>query len=684
MSDREPSTDLTEADDSSQGVAGTDLDTAFGRTSRMEPTLFTHRRKRRRRSSAARRRRRRIRRRIYAALAIVVSALFVLGVLALLRMQKISAELKVARAESQQALDALNRQDLNGARIHLAAAADSFIRGRNTLDIAFELKLARLLPFVGPNLKAVAAMASAGATTADAGKNIIDSARRLEGPKGELIFPLNNGRIDLRALEELRPSVRSGHIRVEAAAVQVEQSPSSNLVGIVASGREEMLEKLIEARDALANLDGYLSVLPSLLGADEKRRYFVAIGNNAEMNAEGMILSYGIVEVTAGYVDWVHTGSITEIKLTSPAPVPLSTTFNDRWSWANPNFAWQRANVTPDFPTVGELLVAMYQHRTGHALDGAIYIDGVALGYLLRATGPISFQDPSVTLDDRNFAEYAMNAAYKSFSSQESRKEFLAIAAQRAVTSAFQISGDRARTLGSALSRAANERRLMFYSTHPDEQARLAEMSIGGRLRHSEGGFFSYTLQNFSGSKLDYYLGTKIDYRARVARDGSTSVNVRLSIENRATLDLPPYILGGDERLESRRPGDYFGYLTLYAPEGSFVTGGRSRKDLMSVLPDAGFAAFSVTVLVPPGGTEVVELEYFVPTILPSKSGVPEYFCVLYVPQPRFRPDSIRIEVGFDSGEVSRLRGFALLGERTLLYEDNPQEAVELNAEWRR
>lgn len=663
------------------------VDARPGRTPRMEPQVHMQRKKRRRRSSAARRRRAKIKRRIYIAVALLASVAFALVVLALVRLQKVSAELKVARSESQQAVDALEAKDLRSARDHLGRAADSFIRGRNALDSAFELKIAKMFPVAGPNLRAVSAMASAGASTADAGKNILDAARRLQGPKGELVFPLADGRVDLKAVEEIQPAVRSAHIRVEAAAAQVAGSPAGSLAGSVAGAREEMLEKLVEARDALAKLDGYLTVLPPFLGGDGPRRYLVAIGNNAEMNAEGMILSYGIIEANSGAISWSRSGPITEIKLSAPAQVPLSQEFVDRWSWANPTFAWQRANVSPEFSIVGEILTSMYKERTGQQLDGAIFIDGVALGYLLRATGPIAFQDPPVTLDERSFADFAMNGAYKSFASQEVRKEFLGVAAQRAITAAFQISGERARVLGSAFDQAARERRLMIYSRHAGEQASLAGMPIGGQLKKPTGGFFSYTLQNFSGSKLDYYMKQSIDYRSRVAPDGSSSVNVKMTLQNQATADLPEYILGGDEKLESRKPGDYFGYLTLYAPEGSFVTGGESKDSLLSVLPDAGHAAFSVAVLVRPGETRTVELEYRVPTPPASddaSGAAKNRFELLYVPQPRIRPDSIRAEVSFDSGTVAEPSGFAALGGRTLLFDGNPQEAVEWSASWRR
>lgn len=653
----------------------------------MDPQAYIYRKKRRRRSSAARRRRAKIKRRIYIAGAVIASVTFMLVVLALVRLQKVSAELKVARSESQAAIDALEARELRMAREHLALAADSFIRGRNTLDSAFELKIAKMFPFAGPNLRAVSAMASAGATTADAGKKILDAARRLEGPRGELVFPLADGRVNLAAVEEIQPAVRSAHIQVEAAAAQVAGSPGGGLTGSVASARSDMFEKLVEARDALAKLDGYLTVLPPFLGGKGSRRYLVAIGNNSEMNAEGMVLSYGIIETSSGTITWNRSGPITEIKLNAPAQLPLSPEFVDRWSWANPTFAWQRANVSPDFSIVGEILTAMYKERTGQQLDGSIFIDGVALGYLLRATGPIAFQDPPVTLDERNFADFAMNGAYKSFASQDSRKEFLGIAAQRAITAAFQISGERARILGSALDQAARERRLMIYSRHAGEQANLVRMPLGGQLKKPDGGFFSYTLQNFAGNKLDYYMKQTIDYRSRVASDGSSRVVVKVALQNQATTDLPEYILGGDEKLQSRKPGDYFGYLTIYAPEGSFVTGGASKESLLSVLPDAGHAAFSLAVLVPPGEVRTAELEYQVPTT-PQRSGVSggpaDTFEMTYVPQARIRPDSIRVEISFDSGTVSEPSGLSALGGRTLLFDGNPQETVEWSARWHR
>lgn len=648
------------------------------------PVGRPHTRERRRRSSTKRRHRRKIRRRIYLAVAVLAAIGFFIGVLAVLRLQKIAAELNRGRAEAEAAVDSLKGQRLAEARTHLAAAADAFVRGRHSLQSSVELKLMGMVPWVGDDLRTVKAIATTGAVAADSARNVLEAARMFENAKGEFAAPISNGRIDLAALEAFEPSVAAASDRVATATHLLGETKPSGFVGSIESAQSQLLLKMTDFSRDLKNLDGYLQVLPPLLGQNERRRYLVAIGNDAEMNANGMVLSYGVIEASGGKLEWARGGPVTDLRLSRPAGVELDPEYMARWGWANPTFAWQRTNVSPEYPIAGEIMDAMYKQKTGTQVDGVIYMDGVALGYLLRATGPITFDDPAITLDERNFAEFAMNKAYTSFASQQERKEFLGLAAGKAVTTAFSITGERARTLGTVLGQAARERRLMIWSNHKSEQMRLASLSLGGGLGDSEGGFFSYTLENFGGNKLDYYMTNKVNYQSRIDSEGFETVTVRFDLANSATGELNPYILGYDPTVKGRNPGDYVGYLTVYAPTGAFLTGGASRSDVSSVLPDAGHAAFSLSVLVPAQGSRTIELEYRVPAS-PLLRGVDgELYKLKVVPQPRFRADSISIGVSFAVGSVGVPSGFASPGERTLAFDGAPQESVELTARWHR
>lgn len=644
------------------------------------------RKKRRRKSTKKRKRRRLLRRLVIAAVALLVIGIF-FGVLAVVRVQKVEADLKYAQSESQAAVEAIRKQHLPEARERLSNAADAFNRGKYSLESSVELKVARIFPIIGTNLDTVHSLAEGGARTADAARGILDAAKRVEGPKGELVFPVSGGRVDVAAVEAMQPAVEDASNKLDTAQSVVAGTPSTGLIGPVGRARAELLSRVSDLHSATVELSAYMKVLPGILGKSEKRKYFVAVGNNAEMNANGMILSYGILEASNGRVQWTHGGSVTELKLDSPAHPEVDPLFLARWNWANPTFAWQRTNVTPDFPIVGEILMSMYKQKTGVSLDGAIYLDGVAISYLLRATGPLSFEDPSVTLDEKTFVDFAMNTAYKSFGSQEERKEFLGAAAARAIAAALSISGEQARVVGGALSQSARERRLMMYSIRPGEESDLQSMAIGGKFPDPDGDFFSYTLQNFGGNKLDYYISNTANFKTRIDNDGNATSKIAFTIENYATPDLADYILGADPTITSRKRGDYVGFLTFYAPTGAYLTGGASSREVLSVLPDAGHAAFSLSVQVPAGTTKTIELEYAVPNSPIASAyearGGPNYHLTV-VPQPRIRPDKIKAEVTFDTGSVSIPAGFGAGDGRSLVFEGNPAETVELSARWRR
>ena len=644
-----------------------------------------------------RRKKQRVLTKLTLAAGILLAAATVYGIVVFIRLGQAGIHLTSARDASQRAATLLQENDIRKARLELKKSTDEFVRARNLLS-SLEIKVLRKVPVVGSNVKVATALAVAGTKVSDAGAVVLDQAQVLEDERGHLRFPIENGRVDVDKLEVLQEPVARATSAVAEGVYAVEQSPRSMLIGTVAKARMDFLERVGDVRNRLEEASVYLDVAPELFGARGRRTYLVAIGNNAEMNSNGMVLAYGILDVTGGALSWSHFGSVTELQLSEPVPVPLEPGFHARWSWANPTFAWQRTNVSVDTEASGSSMAAMYRAKTGRTVDGVVYMDGVAVGYLLSATGPLDFENPNVRLDASNFADYTMNKAYFYFGNQAQRKEFLVEAAAKAIGASFNIRGSAAEKLARSIAKATAERRLWMWVADTAVEKKLIKVSLGGRIltnaeqsrvgdqqgiseaRSSD--VASYSLINLGGNKVDYYVDNSISHRLEIDSGGRARATVSFTIENRAPVDLPEYVGGATGPGQAQREkGEYLGYLTWYAPFGSeLLDSGEFR--VQSDLPDGGMAAFSWLVKVPPGSKETLTFTYKLPDnhLFIDAAGRMTY-SLEYVPQPRIRADQFSSEVVLEGkGSLEPTSGYSEASKGRLYYSNSPPSRIHLEA----
>ena len=644
-----------------------------------------------------RRKKQRVLTKLTLAAGILLAAATVYGIVVFIRLGQAGIHLTSARDASQRAATLLQENDIRKARLELKKSTDEFVRARNLLS-SLEIKVLRKVPVVGSNVKVATALAVAGTKVSDAGAVVLDQAQVLEDERGHLRFPIENGRVDVDKLEVLQEPVARATSAVAEGVYAVEQSPRSMLIGTVAKARMDFLERVGDVRNRLEEASVYLDVAPELFGARGRRTYLVAIGNNAEMNSNGMVLAYGILDVTGGALSWSHFGSVTELQLSEPVPVPLEPGFYARWSWANPTFAWQRTNVSVDTEASGSSMAAMYRAKTGRTVDGVVYMDGVAVGYLLSATGPLDFENPNVRLDASNFADYTMNKAYFYFGNQAQRKEFLVEAAAKAIGASFNIRGSAAEKLARSIAKATAERRLWMWVADTAVEKKLIKVSLGGRIltnaeqsrvgdqqgiseaRSSD--VASYSLINLGGNKVDYYVNNSISHRLEIDSGGRARATVSFTIENRAPVDLPEYVGGATGPGQAQREkGEYLGYLTWYAPFGSeLLDSGEFR--VQSDLPDGGMAAFSWLVKVPPGSKETLTFTYKLPDnhLFIDAAGRMTY-SLEYVPQPRIRADQFSSEVVLEGkGSLEPTSGYSEASKGRLYYSNSPPSRIHLEA----
>jgi hypothetical protein len=189
----------------------------------------------------------------------------------------------------------------------------------------------------------------------------------------------------------------------------------------------------------------------------------------------------------------------------------------------------------------------MYQQRGGAEVDGVFAIDPVALSYMLRGSPPIDVGD-GVTVTADNLVPTLLSTAYDKFdeADQTQRDAFLSAATAKVFETVMTGGGD-ASAIVDGLRKAADERRVLIYSTDGAEQADISRTSLSGELSTDPAtpsiGVF---LNDGTAAKLGYYLSSEAHVTAGACRpDGRRELQVHVVMHSSAPTDgLPAYVLG--------------------------------------------------------------------------------------------------------------------------------------------
>ncbi|MFI5931853.1 DUF4012 domain-containing protein [Actinoplanes sp. NPDC051494] len=463
------------------------------------------------------------------------------------------------------------------------------------------------LPMLGDDLSAVRTVAKVLDDLAGNGlPALLDVASGLD-PR--TLAP-RDGRVDLSQLNTAAPRIAAGLEVIRSARAEVEDIPADGLVDQVATAVTELSVGLARAEQLVSTADRAARLLPRMLGADGPRNYLVLFQNNAEIRATGgMPGAYILVHADGGAVTITDQGSsATYLKVFDPPVQQLdagqTALYTDR-----PAVFPADVNLSPDFPTAAVLMRAMYQKRSGIAVDGVLATDPVALSYLLQATGAVNVPKGEALTAD-NAVRVLLSEAYAKYPDPVDQDAYFAKAAKSIFEALLKGQGD-AKGMIVQLARAAGERRLLMWTADPDEEATLAGTVLEGRLPVDSPttptvGVF---LNDGSGGKLSYYLtqATELEVGA-CDGDGNRELHLKLTLGSTApTANLPGYVTGlalSGDKYTSRTN------VSVFSPTGGGVVSAQLNGQEVpfgtGMERDRGVAIFTVDL--PPGTKQTYDV----------------------------------------------------------------------------
>ncbi len=518
-------------------------------------------------------------------------------------------------------IDAARNGDTDLALEHFERARRSLADANDLLGLPFTAP-ARAVPLVAQHEHAIRTMVSDAERLVAAGSTAardadVDSLR------------MEQGRLDPAKVVEMAAPLR----RVQRALTRVDH----HLEGIdtpwllppLDHALDDLTQDVGEARRAVATARVGVRAAPELLGADRPRNYFLAFTTPTEARAAGGFMgNWGVLTVSDGRLALSEFGRSEDLnKAGNPAAKTLSgpPDYLRRYGRFSPATEWRNVNMSPDFPTVTNVIREMFPQSGGRAIDGVLAIDPKGIAALLELTGPVNVAGRTEPLTAKNAAKFLLRDQYVEFeASNPDRIDYLSDAA-KAVTNRLTTSSlPGLHDVGRILGRAARGGHLQARSFDPDADRFLRRLDIAQTLGGTPGDYLGLVTQNASGSKLELFLHRTM--RIDTTVDPSTG-QVRSTVEVRLRNDaptsgLPDYVIGnffGLPRGTSRL------FLSLYTPlRASTVTldGQAVETERDSEL---GLNVYSKYVDIPPGGEVVLRFQLAGGTHFVTRHGTSAY-----------------------------------------------------------
>lgn len=467
-------------------------------------------------------------------------------------------------------------------------------------------RLGEGVPVLGVNLTVVRELA----------ETVDDVATDAIAPVGDVIGVLDpanlkpvDGRIDLAPLEAAVGPVAQADDAVEAARQRLLGLDTEGAIGQVREAHQQLVGLLDEAAPLTGAARTLTELAPSMLGSDGPRQYLLMFQNNAEARSlGGNPAALVLLNVDRGAISIAAEASSLDFPRDGEPPLALDPNV---YSVYYSDFGRYVMDITtrPDFPTAAQLAKAYWERQFGGQVDGVISLDPVALGYLLRATGPVQLATGD-ELNADNAVPLLLSDVYARYSDPLVQDAFFASAASSVFGALTSGAFDPAAAIPE-LTRAVDERRLLLWSADPTEQAVIETTPMSGILPTANddetavGVFF----MDQSSSKMDYYLATQVSASSDQCEVDAPTIDVDATLTSAITQEqadaLPGYVAStwwGSEKFVTD--------VYLVGPVGSTFAGTDSEQTIVSSGTDLGRPVVRVQVELRPGESRTVSARF--------------------------------------------------------------------------
>ena len=620
--------------------------------------------------------RRSVRRRVYWGVG-AIAALAIVGIVGVgATVAEAQDAVDSGEDEIRSAIVAVNEGDLDAARTDIAAAEASLSEADRALSRPWG-RLGAVIPVVAQHRSLAVDLASSAHEAAIAASLAIAQVD-LDGLRSA------DGRFDVEVMEKLGEPFTALAEAVDRFTARLDDNDSPWLVAPVRERLDEVSDELDVEGRRVANLAAATRQLPELFGAEGERRYFVAFITPSEARAlGGHMANYAELTIADGRMSLSRFGRAADL---IEANADRSTrvlsgpdAYLDRYGVFGAGgdgvptvpLWWLSVTISPDFPSVAEVIAEMYENGTGREVDGVLAIDPTGLAGLLRVTGPVDVPSLGRQLTADNVVDFLQREQYLLFGAgeNEERADLLGEVA-RTTFDSFVSSGDADPVdLVKNLAPAVSAGHFLAWSDDFGEQQLFTAIGASGSFaRQGLRDGLAVTNLNVSANKIDAFLTRTVSYHAVMDEaTGEVTGRVDVTLTNGAPADgLPAYVIGNSVGLP---PGYNQTFLTLYTAgdvTGATVDGAAAEPALGSEL---GWTYAEQMLVLPPGSSTTASY-----TVVGAVDPDAPYELLVRA-QPMAVPDVLTVSVTTSSGR--QLVSYVGPLERTTVFRSESSSAAD-------
>ena len=440
-----------------------------------------------------------------------------------------------------------------------------------------------LLPVLGDDLEGIELVAEVLAGIGrDALPPVVDAAEQVTADA----FQPQDHRFPLDRIQAMEEPALASETALEAASLRLAPIDSTSFVGPLQQRFDDLRLLVDDARSTLGSAYRAARLMPLMMGADRPRNYLLVLQNNAELRSGGGLPgALSLVQMKDGRVDIVEQVDMADLG-GRDAVVALTPEEREIFGPILSTKAVD-ATLTPDLPRAADIVRARWEKRVGGRLDGVVFVDPVAVSYLLQGTGPVTVPGfPPV--DAATVVAAVENQIYLATEDRQVHSDYQE-AVSEAVFDTFADGTGDTPTAIRGLVTAVTEGRVRMHSFNPEEQAEIAGTEIAGELSDAtdpepDVGIY---LNDAGPTKMQYYLEYDASIFARSCTGDRQELGGFLDLHSNTPAQpesLPGAITGSTFPGVRVAPGDQLLVIYLTSPVGGEIS--ELRVDGQSVEPD--------------------------------------------------------------------------------------------------
>lgn len=407
---------------------------------------------------------------------------------------------------------------------------------------------------------------------------------------------------------------------------------------------EEFKSKLPLFEKLVNDSVDYSKFLEDFVGTKGIKKYLILFQNPSELRPTGGFPgTYGVVSFKDGKLQDFKADDVYNIdgqlkELIIP-PVPLQH--------ITPNWGMRDANWFVDFPASARKITAFFKKESGYDIDGVITFSPKIVASILDIVGPIEMPEYVLTLDADNLLT-ALQDEVEYNGDRKQPKQIIIDFAPKMLEKLYLAESDKWLEVFNVLVSSMEQKDILMYFRDLNLQSFSIEKGFSGQVNQTQDDYLMVTFSNVKGSKTDSVVDSSLKAwitTPTLRSEQTESGDIRHKISITRTHN------GGDSKYgfyNKQSPT----YVRVLVPDSAEFTGltGNSRPDFkplidypssgfkkdedlakfeeesytdketgVTIYKEAGKTEFGFWMIINPGETKTVDLEYTVP--LPMLTG---------------------------------------------------------------